>query len=226
MGDIPGALFFDAWGTLLDEGEYVTREVAIAEEFVKEGEGMITAAELVEERLKRWAGLIKEEQRVNSVRSLAAGALKELFSEYRISGSPEDYLNQISRIPVGIYPEVRQVLRGLKGIPKGVLSNMAGRQLRRFLDEAQLSSYFGPLITPEVAGAPKPAQRIFLEAVKITGHRADEIVHVGDSRDDILAKRAGLRVAWVNRKGMALPLDLPRPDYELADLRGLVGLFK
>jgi 2-haloalkanoic acid dehalogenase type II len=226
VGDTPVALFFDAWGTLFDEGKYVTREVAMAEEFLKEEEGRITAAKLVEERLKRWAGLIKEEQRFNSVRSLATGALKELFSEYRIDGSPEEYLNQISKIPIGIYPEVREVLRELKGIPKGVLSNMAGEQLRRFLDETQLSSYFGPLITPEVAGAPKPTQRIFLEAVKITGHRADEIVHVGDSWDDILAKRAGLRVAWVNRKGMTPPLDLPRPDYELTDLRGLVELFK
>jgi FMN phosphatase YigB (HAD superfamily) len=43
---------------------------------------------------------------------------------------------------------------------------------------------------------------------------------VGDSHfaDVLGAKHAGLRVAWLNREGRALPEGVPQPDLELRSL--------
>ena len=38
------------------------------------------------------------------------------------------------------------------------------------------------------------------------------------------AKPLGITVAWINRRGLTLAPDVPKPDYELRDLRPLLDL--
>ena len=72
----------------------------------------------------------------------------------------------------------------------------------------------------------KPDPRMFQHALKQFGLEPHEVLHVGDSEvDDVQgAKAAGLRVAWVNRDGRRRRPDVPQPDFEIADLTGLLRL--
>ena len=38
------------------------------------------------------------------------------------------------------------------------------------------------------------------------------------------AKPLGIRVAWINRRGLTLAPGVPKPDHELRDLRGVPEL--
>jgi HAD superfamily hydrolase (TIGR01549 family) len=82
------------------------------------------------------------------------------------------------------------------------------------------------VLISEAAQAYKPDPRLFQAALARLGLRPEEVLHVGDSEvDDAMgAKAAGLRVAWVNRDGHGLRPGVPRPDFEIADLKGLLAL--
>jgi len=40
------------------------------------------------------------------------------------------------------------------------------------------------------------------------------------------AKPLGITVAWINRRGLALASDVPKPDHEFRDLRPLPELLR
>jgi len=67
---------------------------------------------------------------------------------------------------------------------------------------------------------------MFQTALERFGLPAHEVLHVGDSEvDDVEgAKAAGLRVAWVNRDGRRRRARGPAPDFEIRDLKELLGL--
>jgi putative hydrolase of the HAD superfamily len=67
---------------------------------------------------------------------------------------------------------------------------------------------------------------MFEEAASILQCRLQEILHIGDSqRSDVLgAKRAGMLAAWLNRRSEKLKPGVPKPDYEITDLRELLDL--
>jgi putative hydrolase of the HAD superfamily len=53
-----------------------------------------------------------------------------------------------------------------------------------------------------------------------TNTRPEEVLVIGDSpeHDIAAAKNAGLATVWVNRRGITLTEDLPRPDFQAKDL--------
>jgi FMN phosphatase YigB (HAD superfamily) len=99
-----------------------------------------------------------------------------------------------------LYPDVRPSLEALRagGLWVGVAGNQTPRaaQLLRALDLPV--DYIG---TSGEWGVAKPNQGFFERVVEIAPGRADQIVYVGDHRDnDVLpAKAAGLRVALIRR---------------------------
>ena len=58
------------------------------------------------------------------------------------------------------------------------------------------------------------------------GVRNDEILHSGQSQytDLVGAKPLGLTVAWINRRGVILSREVPRPDFKYPDIQSLVSL--
>lgn len=78
-------------------------------------------------------------------------------------------------------------------------------------------------------GAAKPDPRIFLEACRRAGVAPHEALHVGDDPllDVVGAKRAGLRAAWIERRGRgwaAVAGGAPEaPDLVLTDLGALAA---
>lgn len=99
-----------------------------------------------------------------------------------------------------LYPDVRPSLTALRtgGLWVGIAGNQTPRaaELLRALDLPV--NYIG---TSGEWGVAKPNRRFFERVVEVAGCRPDEIVYVGDHRDNdvVPAKAAGLRAALIRR---------------------------
>ena len=106
----------------------------------------------------------------------------------------------------------------------GILSNADDDFLVPCLERNGLD--FELIVTSERVGFYKPHEAIFQSFAEAVGVSNDEVFYVGDSpfADVLGAKRAGMRVAWVNRHGAKLREGAPSPDHEIASLEGLLDL--
>ena len=106
----------------------------------------------------------------------------------------------------------------------GVVSNADDDHLNRALMRNNLA--FSVVVSSESARSYKPAPEIFHEGLRLIGSRPEETLYVGDSQDDDIvgARRAGIKVAWLNRKGEALKPHIPEPHYEISSLQDISGL--
>ncbi|RKR92163.1 2-haloacid dehalogenase/putative hydrolase of the HAD superfamily [Micromonospora pisi] len=86
---------------------------------------------------------------------------------------------------------------------------------------------FTAVVTSEDVGAYKPDRAMFTRALDALGLGPDEVMHVGDSfgADVRGAHAAGIRAAWVNRRGRVAPDGTP-VAYEVTDLAGLAALLR
>ena len=84
---------------------------------------------------------------------------------------------------------------------------------------------FDAVVTSEDVGAYKPSPAMFARALDVLSLDASEVMHVGDSLNADMrgASAAGIRVAWVNRRRLPAPDDLPI-TYEIANLAELASL--
>ncbi len=71
------------------------------------------------------------------------------------------------------------------------------------LNSLGLMKYFNYLVTSEEAGREKPAQEIFLLALKKLGCKANEVCMIGDDYEKDIkgAARLGIHAFWFNRSG-------------------------
>ncbi len=115
-----------------------------------------------------------------------------------------------ARNDVEIFPDVLPALETLSVHFSLVAITNGNADLQRI----GIRQLFHDVVTAVDVGAAKPAPPIFLEAVKRAGVRAEETLHVGDNPEiDIVgAREAGLRTAWINRKGDDWPEDVAPPD--------------
>jgi FMN hydrolase / 5-amino-6-(5-phospho-D-ribitylamino)uracil phosphatase len=117
------------------------------------------------------------------------------------------------------YPEVIPELRVLRRRYCLVSVTNGNADVERTL----LRGCFDLSLTAAHVGAWKPAPDLFRRAMEATGMRPECSVHVGDDPelDMQAARRAGMRVVWMNRDGAAWPQHLRVPDGRIGDLRGL-----
>ncbi len=103
-----------------------------------------------------------------------------------------------------IYEDVTEskILETLKkkGIALGVISNWDSRLLST-LENIGLAQYFDFILSSAVIGSAKPDQKIFREALRLSGVAPHEACHIGDEiRTDIEgAKRAGIHSILIDR---------------------------
>ena len=123
-----------------------------------------------------------------------------------------------------VYPEVKEILRRLDGVPRCIVSNADVENIEGVLKSNRLE--FPMVVTSESARSYKPSPEIFLQALDLLRCKPEEALFVGDSQqDDIVgAKKMGIPVVWVNRSNVPLELSIPKPDYEIGDLRGLLDI--
>lgn len=111
-----------------------------------------------------------------------------------------------------LYPEVIEVLDTLHSrFQLAIISNFDGR-LRVILEHLGVSKFFGHVFLSSELGADKPDPRIYRRALRLSGARPNETLHVGDDpvRDWEGASAAGLEV-----------FRLERPRNSLRDLLSL-----
>jgi putative hydrolase of the HAD superfamily len=126
-----------------------------------------------------------------------------------------------------LFDESEGVLRALKGkLPLGLLTNGPGDVQRKELSVLGIAGYFDHIFVAGEVGVSKPETVMFEKAARAVGAEPGEIAFVGDSqtRDLIGGKKAGFIVVWVNRRRETLDKGVPKPDFEIPNLVGLLRM--
>jgi putative hydrolase of the HAD superfamily len=125
-----------------------------------------------------------------------------------------------------VYPETAVVLEALGArFGLGLVTNGLGCLQHEKIDASGLGPHFGAIVVSGELGAGKPQPAPLLAALQTLALTPEAAIMVGDSleRDVAAAHAAGMPAVWVNRTG-AQRRDGPVPDYEVADLNGLLEL--
>jgi len=82
--------------------------------------------------------------------------------------------------------------------------------------------------TAERARGYKPDGTLFRFLLRHGDVDTTRLLHCGQSQrtDMVGATPLGITVAWINRRGLALASDVPKPDHEFRDLRPLPELLR
>ncbi len=120
------------------------------------------------------------------------------------------------RNDVDIFPEVVPTLETLRGHFKLVALTNGNANL----ESIGIAHLFHNIVTAAEAGAAKPAQRIFDQAVEMGGATSEQTLHVGDHPECDVdgARNAGLRTVWVNRSSTPWPSEFALPDIEVVHI--------
>jgi len=88
------------------------------------------------------------------------------------------------------------------------------------LEKAGDASYFRYAFDKDHLGLKGHNSSYYSNAVMSTKSHPEDVLVIGDSleHDIAAAKDAGLATVWVNRRGIALTENLPRPDFQARDL--------
>ncbi|MFZ5723616.1 MAG: HAD family hydrolase [Pseudomonadota bacterium] len=146
-------------------------------------------------------------------RALVAGGYREPEAAALADAALAEFLAHRNRVE--FFPGAREALERLAGRYRlAALSNGNADLARIGLDHL-----FDSVLSAEKVGRAKPDPAMFMQALRDTGTRAGEALHVGDHPEqDVLAARAhGLRPVWANplrlSRPPALPDDVPAFEY-------------
>jgi 2-haloacid dehalogenase len=118
------------------------------------------------------------------------------------------------------WEEAPSVLRSLKGIKLGVVTNCSERLGRAAADK--LGVPFDVVVTSERAGFYKPDPAPYRLALKELKLEPGEALFVAGSGFDLIGTgRVGLDTYWHNRVGLQRPAAAPAPLHESRSLAGL-----
>jgi len=157
-------------------------------------------------------------------RAICRASLEETFQRFRIRGDPDlvrHYFDAFARFER--FPDVDETLDRLAGhVRLAVVSNIDDD----LLAATDLGRRFDLICTAERARGYKPNGTLFRFLLARGDADTDALLHCGQSQhtDMVGAKPLGIRVAWINRRGLTLAPGVPKPDHELRDLRGVPGL--
>ncbi len=159
------------------------------------------------------------------IRELHRRRIRRLYARYGVFRHVEKDLERLWEHMANskLYPDAETVLPKLEqNFRLAILSN-ADRDdplIRKLLG---LGYSFEVIVTSEEAGCYKPAPAIFETLLKKLNLPPEKVLLVGDSpkADLVGAHRAGMPVAWINRKAEKLPPGTPPPTYEFPSLHEL-----
>ncbi len=157
-------------------------------------------------------------------KDICRDSLAATFQHYGVKGDPASiqlYFDAFERFP--LYPDVTETLEALaKRYRLAVVSNIDDDLLAR----TPLGRDFDLVCTAERARGYKPTGILFKHLLKESGLGTDAILHCGQSQftDLVGGKPLGLTIAWINRRGVALSPDVPKPDYVFPDISSVASL--
>jgi 2-haloalkanoic acid dehalogenase type II len=120
------------------------------------------------------------------------------------------------------FGDARETITALRRrFPVALLSNADDDFLTECMALNNLE--FDHVLSSEQARAIKPNPEIFGKLAAMLDLAPGEILYAGDNPiPDVLGpKRAGMKVAWVNRNGMRKPRNIPQPDLRVRSLTEL-----
>ena len=217
------AVFFDAYGTLFEDA--IEKLKTFCGQIAREQNLGLSPGAFMKVWDRAYYPLIKGDD-FFTLREAHLISLDRVFQDLNVEQDPGNYVEAIfewlSQAPV--YADVEPTLAGLDGVMTGVISNADMDHLDAALECNGLQ--FSVVESSESAGCYKPEPEIFFRALEAMGCKAEEALYVGDSQEDDIvgAKRAGMRVAWLNRQGRILNPGIPKPDYEIVSLEEVLGI--
>lgn len=149
------------------------------------------------------------ERETNHVEQRTSSLLRKIMAQFGYSEVSDDMMK---RALAKLYaegekywrpmPGVHDVLDDLRreGFKLGIISNAGDDDnVQRLVDNAEVRTYFEPIVVSAAVGIRKPAERIFEMVLEEWGFAPQEVVMVGDTlRADILgAQWAGLHHIWL-----------------------------
>jgi 2-haloalkanoic acid dehalogenase type II len=170
---------------------------------------------------KKWPELQHDltELRIRMLRQIAVAAG---YDETMVAGAFEVFIQ--ARNDVTVYSDVVPVLTRLAETYRlFALSNGNAD-----LEKIGIAEYFVGIFSACDMGVAKPDGRFFVKAAARCELNMDEMLHVGDhpENDILAAQKMGMPAVWVNRLDAHWPKPDCSPDYEIADLNGLVRLMQ
>ncbi|RJP66354.1 MAG: HAD family hydrolase [Candidatus Abyssobacteria bacterium SURF_17] len=121
-----------------------------------------------------------------------------------------------------VFEDAIEVVPKLARVYKlGLLSNGSSR-----VEKLQIAEFFTYKVYAREVGHEKPSPEIFYAAARVAGCKNGEMLYVGDGQhtDIIGARNAGIEIVWINRTREQLLAGIPRPDYEIHDLREIFSI--
>lgn len=158
-------------------------------------------------------------------KQICRDSLAETFAHFGITNGKVDsiqhYFDAFDQFE--LYPDVAATLELFaKRFRLAIVSNIDDDLLAR----TPLKRQFDLVCTAERARGYKPDGALFRYLLSTADCELDEILHSGQSQftDMVGAKPLGLTVAWINRRGIALSPEVPKPDFIYPDIQSLLPL--
>jgi 2-haloacid dehalogenase len=157
-------------------------------------------------------------------RDICRASLEETFRHFAVRGDSDLIGHYFDAFPrFRRFPDVDETLdRLVDRVRLAIVSNIDDD----LLAATDLGRRFDVVCTAERARGYKPNGTLFRFVLTHGDASVTRLLHCGQSQhtDMVGAKPLGVRVAWINRRGLALAPGVPKPDHELRDLRGVPEL--
>jgi 2-haloacid dehalogenase len=157
-------------------------------------------------------------------REICRASLEETLRHFALRGEGDLIQHYFDAFPrFRRFPDVDETLAQLSQRARLAIVSNIDDDLLAMTD---LGRRFDVVCTAERARGYKPDGTLFRYLLARTGGDTTALLHCGQSQrtDMVGAKPLGITVAWINRRGLPLAADVPRPDHELRDLRGVPAL--
>lgn len=214
-----GIYVFDAYGTLFDVHSAVARHVD------RLGERAFAVSEIWRRKQLEYTWTRSLMGRYRDFWQLTCDSLDFALARHGITDAAlrADLLAAYEEI--GVFPEVKEVLTGLKrnGARTAILSNATPLMLARAATAAGIDGMLDALISVERAGVYKTDPRTYQLVLDKFGCNADEVKFHSSNRWDAAGAAAfGFDVTWVNRAGAPDEYADAGAVRQVKDLRGLL----
>lgn len=216
----PKLLSFDVFGTLISvrDGSYAAFR-SILEECGRADIDVRAFWEYWEER-----NIAHYWEPYRPYKEICELSLSEAFARFGVTGRStlvHRYFDAFAGFET--YPDVGPTLEALSRRHRlAIVSNIDDD----LLGQTRLNRNFDLVCTAQLARGYKPDGTLFRFLIDHAGVAKDEIFHSGQSQhtDMVGGKPLGLRIAWINRRGVDLHPSVPRPDFVFGDITSLIAL--
>lgn len=161
--------------------------------------------------------------------TIGEGTLRGILADSALTRDLDAAIQHITSgfLELPVHPDVPDGVRALSGSGRRLitLSNGSVEVAERLFASAGIRDHFERLLSVDDASGWKPAPGAYAYAARTCSVDPADMLLVAVHPWDIDgAKRAGLRTAWINRRGQRYPSHFLAPDLSVTALTELAGL--